>query len=312
MYRDDDFFQRNSSLYTIRPVYIFLCSVLGGLIHSDISATYLISAVATALAVLLSFVLAGSRGVIDSARWTVPVTWIAAGALNLAGLSTPDALETFLSLLFVWVAIRGPWQGRRTAGLLSIAVLMVGARTDALLLVSFLMLAEFALEPRHRRVASVVFLAALSTYLIIQRVSGNYGYIAVLNFQLIEDRAHTVMPNLALDVHGYLLALARGIGQILGKDFQAALFSVCMSLLAFVALRGRRLSARKAADGLDHRAQILAVGLLGYLAVRFALFPSPCARYMMNAYVLAGILFARAIWPTATTLVARGAQSRAP
>jgi hypothetical protein len=301
MYRDDDFFQLNRELYTIRPLYIVLCSAVGWLINSDISATYIISAVATALAVLLSFVLAGSLGVTGLMRLAVPLTWIATGALNLASLSTPDALATLLGLLFVRVSINGPWKGTRAAGLLLIAVLMVATRTDAVLLVTFLMVAEFALEPRHRLPASRVFLAALSTYLVIQKVSGNYGYIAVLNFQLIEDRAHTVMPNLAPNLYGYVVALTHGVAQILGKDFQPALFSVCVSLLAFVGLRERRLSATQVADRFSHRALILAVGLFGYLVVRFAVFPSPWARYLMSAYVLTGILFARAIRPTATT-----------
>jgi hypothetical protein len=291
-------------------LYIFLCSAVGWLINSDISATYVISAVATALAVLLSFALAGSLGVTGPTRLAVPLTWIATGALNLASLSTPDALATLLGLLFVMVSINGPWKRGRTAGLLLIAALMVAARTDALLLVAFLMVAEFALEPRHRWPASLVFLAALSTYFVIQKLSGNFGYIAVLNFQLIEDRAHTVMPNLVPNFYGYVVALAHGVVQILGKDFQSALFSVCVSLLAFVGLRERRLSATQVADRFAHRALILAVGLLGYLVVRFALFPATWARYMMSAYVLAGILFARAIRPTAATRddIAAGAQ----
>jgi hypothetical protein len=173
------------------------------------------------------------------------------------------------------------------------------------------MMAEFVLEPRHRWPASMVSLAALSTYIAIQKLSGNFGYIAVLNFQLIEDRAHTVMPNLVPNFYGYVVALEHGVVQILGKDFQSALFSVCVSLLAFVVLRERRLSAAQVADRFSHRALILAVGLFVYLVVRFVVFPATWARYMMSGYVLAGILFARAIRPTATTPDIRGPQSGA-
>jgi hypothetical protein len=309
MYRDDAFFQLNRELYTIRPLYIFLCSAVGWLINSDISATYVISAVATAMAVLLSFVLAGFLGVTGRTRLAVPVIWIATGALNLASLSTPDALATLLELLFVMVLINGSWNPARVAGLLLIAVLTVAARTDALLFVTSLMVAEFALEPRHRWPASLVFLVALSTYFAIQKLSGNFGYIAVLNFQLIEDRAHTVMPNLVPNFYGYVVALAHAVVQILGKDFQPALFSVFVSLLAFVGLRERRSIATQVADRFADRALILTVALLGYLVVRFVVFPSPWARYMMSAYVLAGILFARAMRPSATTPDNRGAQS---
>jgi hypothetical protein len=311
MYRDDGIFELNRQLYTIRPFYIFMCSVVGWLINSDISATYVISAVATALAVLLSFVLAGSLGVTGQMRLAVPLTWIATAALNLASLSTPDALKTLLSLWFVVVSIHGPWKAARIAGLLLVAVLMVATRTDALLFVTLLMVAEFALGPRHRWPASLLFLAALATFLAIQKLSGNYGYIAVLNFQLIEDHAHTVMPNLVPNFRGYVMALAHRVVQILGKDFQPALFTVCVSLLAFAGLRERRLSAAQGADRFAHRALILVAGLLGYLVVRFAVFPATAARYMMSAYVLAGIPFARAIRPTATAPRDRGVPSGA-
>jgi hypothetical protein len=126
---------------------------------------------------------------------------------------------------------------------------------------------------------------------------------------LIEDRAHTVMPNLVPNFYGYVVALAHAVVQILGKDFQPALFSVFGSLLAFVGLRERRSIATQVADRFADRALILTVALLGYLVVRFVVFPSPWARYMMSAYVLAGILFARAMRPSATTPDNRGAQS---
>src|SRR5579885_3506540 len=35
MFHDDDYFQRNLSLYTIRPFYILLCALVGALIHDD-------------------------------------------------------------------------------------------------------------------------------------------------------------------------------------------------------------------------------------------------------------------------------------
>jgi hypothetical protein len=298
MYRDDGFFQTNEPLYTNRPFYILLCSVVGSLFHSDIAATYIVSGVAASLAVLLSFVLASTAGLAGNWRLAVPLTWIAAGGLNLAGLSTPDALETLLSLLFILTSITGPWKGARAIYLLLLAAFMVATRPDALVFVTSLLLLEWLLAPRHRAISALIFLGALSTYLVIHKMSGSYGYFFELNFALLEDRAHEVVPNLVPNLYGYLLVVIHEVLQILGEDFQSALFFLAVSLLAVAWFRE---PATREADGFSPRALILSAALAVYLIVRFALFPLPLARYMMNAYVLAGILFARAVQPTAPT-----------
>ena len=298
MYRDDGFFKTNEPLYTNRPFYILLCSLIGSLLHSDVAATHIVSAVAASLAVLLSFVFAATAGVAGNWRLAVPLTWIAAGGLNLASLSTPDALETLLSLLFILTAVTGPWKGIRAICLLVLALLMVATRPDALLLVTSLMLLEWLFVPRHRVLSALVFLVALSTYFVIQKMSGSYGYIFELNFALLEDRAHEVVPNLVPNLSGYILMVIHELLQILGADFQPALFFLAVSLLAVAWFRKR---ARGEEDGFSARALILSAALVAYLVLRFALFPLPLARYMMSAYVLAGILFTRAVQPSAST-----------
>ena len=117
-------------------------------------------------------------------------------------------------------------------------------------------------------------------------------------FALLEDRAHDVVPNLVPNLDGYILVVIHQVLQILGEDFQSALFFLAVSLLAVAWFRERAL---RETGGFSHPALILSTALVGYLIVRFALFPLPLARYMMNVYVLAGILFARAVQPTAPT-----------
>jgi hypothetical protein len=302
MYRDDGFFLVNLLFFAIRPFYVFLCSMVGSLVNSDVAATYIVSAVAASLAVLLSFVLAGTVGLAGYWRLAVPLTWVTAGGLNIASLSTPDALETLLSLLFVLTSIKGPWKGWRALSLLLIAVLMVATRTDAVLLITILMLLEWMLEPRHRPVASLVFLGALSTYFVIQKVSGNYGYVALLNFNL----SHEVVPNLALNLRGYGLAVVHQVLQTLGEDPRYALFVLAVSLLAVSWFRERRMRAMWEGDGFNHRALVLTAALAVYLVARFVLFPFPLSRFLMTAYVLTGILFARAIQPPGVSALARG------
>jgi len=296
MYRDDGFFQVNLPLYTIRPFYIFLCSVVGLLVGNDVAATYIVSAVAASLALLLSYAIACIAGLAGNWRLAVPLTWITAGGLNLAGLSTPDALETLLTMLFVLISITGPWKGGRAICLILVAALMVATRTDALLLVVSLAVLEWLLRPRHRLVSALVFLVALSTYLTVQTLSGNWGYIALLNFVI--DHAPAVVPNRIPNLPAYIKMAVYQSYLVLGADFEHPLFLLAVSLLAIAWFRERRVRATQEADSFSQHARILCAALAVYLAVRFALFPVPLARYVTNAYVLAGILFARAIQPT--------------
>jgi len=82
-----------------------------------------------------------------------------------------------------------------------------------------------------------------------------------------------------------------------------------LCLLIFTGLRARPQSALAPVDGCSPRVLILCVGLACYLVARFALFPAPLARYVIGSYVLAGILFARAIQSGAP--LAGGAPARA-
>jgi hypothetical protein len=207
-------------------------------------------------------------------------------ALTL-GKGLAPLTETLLSLLFVLTSVRRPWNGWRALPLLLFAVLMVATRTDAVLLIAFLMLLEWMLEPRHRPVALLVFLSALTTYFVIQKSSGNYGYIAHLNFSLV-DRTHEPVPNLALNLHGYLLAFVHQVLQTLGEDPRYALFFLAVRLLAFAWFRERRMCTRGDADEFNQRALILTAALPVYLLVRVALFPFPLSRFLMNAYIVRG------------------------
>ena len=62
LYADDASFEAILPFYSIRPLYILLCSVIGLLIGSDVAATFVVSAIFTALAVILSYAIAQRIG----------------------------------------------------------------------------------------------------------------------------------------------------------------------------------------------------------------------------------------------------------
>ena len=70
---------------------------------------------------------------------------------------------------------------------------------------------------------------------------------------------------------------------------------LAVSPSAVVAAREWRL--RTSSEGSRFKASLLALSatLMLYLVVRFVLFPEPVSRFMTGAYVLVGILFARAL-----------------
>jgi hypothetical protein len=215
--------------------------------------------------------------------------------LNLASLSTPDALETLLTLAFILISITGPWKGWRALCLPLTAALMVATRTDAVVLVAALMLLEWLSAPRHRLVTGLISLVALSTYLTIEVASGNAGYVALLNF--VADHSQLVVPDRVFNLHRYVALIASAIYLTLGADYQYPLFILAVCLLAITWYREGRLHGTPQADRFNQQALILSAALALYLVVRFALFPLPITRYVTNAYVMAGILFARAIQP---------------
>lgn len=295
MREDDAFFQANMPFYKIRPLYIALCSAAGFLIGNDVVATYAVSAIAASLAVLLSFAFVQMIGA-PTGLWRIaaPLSWGIAGGLPLAALSTPDAVAALVSLLFVQAWMAEHWRGARSILLILLAGLIVAARTDAVLLAAPLLLCEALLYPRHRVAALLALAAAAASYALIQKLTGNYGYIAVLNLTLIDGPQRLLAPNLVPNFPGYLKAFASGSLQVLSEG-DGGIFLLVASCLALVSIREWRLRKSPDGNGFNQRILMLSCALIFYLLAHFALFPTPWARFMMATYVLAGLLFARAV-----------------
>jgi hypothetical protein len=296
MLADDRFFDANLPFYRVKPLYVFLCSLLARLIGSDVVATYAVSSLATAAAVLLSWAIVRRIGT-PTGIWqlALPLSWAVAGGLSLAQLSTPDALAALLTLLLVWIALVESWTAWRAACLILTAVFVVAARTDAVLFAAALCACEAIFRPNHRRVALLVGIAALATYFAINRLMGSYGYVALLNFTFV-DHDRLLVPDLVPHPLGYVRALLFGIRQLLNADYGGGgLLLLAVSLSAAVAAREWRL--RTSSEGSHFNASVLALSatLILYLVARFVLFPEPVSRFMTGAYVLAGVLFARAL-----------------
>ena len=237
LYADDASFEAILPFYSIRPLYILLCSVIGLLIGSDVAATFVVSAISTALAVILSYTIAQRIGPPAGAwRLVIPISWAVSGGLYLATLSSPDALAALITLLFIHTSLGGRWVRGRLIRLMLLSALMVATRTDSLVLVMALLLCEWLFESRHRFATVLIALVALSSYFVIQRMSGNYGYLAILNFTLI-DPSHFPLPDRVPHPSGYIRVLVHETIQVFGGDYESGLLLLAASLQTVACFR---------------------------------------------------------------------------
>ncbi len=296
MLADDRFFNANLPFYRVKPLYVLLCSLLARLIGSDVVAIQVLSSFATAAAVLLSWAIMRRIGA-PTGIWqlALPLSWAVAGGLNLAQLSTPDALAALVTLLLVWIALAEFWTAWRFASLIVTAVLSVAVRVDAALFVVALCACEAIFRPNHRRMALIVGVAALASYVAINRLMGSYGYVALINFTFV-DHDRLLVPDFVAHPLGYLRALLAGIRQLLNADYGGgSMLLLAVSLSVIVVARQWRLRSSPERERSNTSVLALSAALILYLITRFLFFPEPVARFMTGAYVLAGVLFAGAL-----------------
>ena len=178
------------------------------------------------------------------------------------------------------------------------ACLSVAARIDALLFIALLLLCRFALSPLNRSAALLVLIAASATYVAIQEVSNDYGYVALLNLAMADGtKLISRIPDTTFHVSGYSRSVARGIAQMFGDGASLGSLYLLATTFAFLsALREWRLRDSWDERSISLRVFGLSCALILFLMGHFVLYPAPAdPRFVMNAYVLSGLVFARAV-----------------
>lgn len=289
MASDEAYFQANLPFYASKPLYIAAVSLLGRLTGSDLLAMSLVSAAATAIAIVLSFFL-GTRLLPPQALVAVPLAWFVAAGLKTATLRTPDALAIMFQIAFVlaWLNDRSDW--RRTLVLTLLAVAWVATRSNAILLLAFLLAAEWLYAGGRRRLlpALLVAAAAVATYLLVGRLSGNLGHVVLFNFAFVDQPDAMKFPNFAISVVGYAKAVIYGL-------FEAATNhpEFLLTIVVLACLGAADLGRPKAASALEARIRALAPAMLVTMIVHFLLYPAAWERLFVGFYVVTVLLVAR-------------------
>lgn len=181
VYQDPRALTQQIPFYSIRVVYVGLMRLIKHFGIEYASATYLISSFFAASAVLLFGRILLSYGV---PVFYVPLIVLSTGYTDLARLSTADAMACFFSLLAAYAFLK------RSILFFLVVALLPLVRTDFVLLSCLMLAASYFRGEKLQSV--IVLLVSLLAYFAVNKLKGNYGWLTVLNFTLIDMSPYPV------------------------------------------------------------------------------------------------------------------------
>ena len=176
VFRDPAALEQQLPFYAIRVGYIELIRLFNKLGLSYARSTYVISAIFASLSILVLGLIILRTGTPIA---VLPVVVAVTGYPELAGLSTPDAMACFFSLLGIYSLLTK----RRLVFLVAAALPLV--RTDFILLSGLLMIYTYFNVNRFFSLFSILLSAAF--YILVNKLNGNYGYLTIFNFSFIGE-----------------------------------------------------------------------------------------------------------------------------
>ena len=251
VFKDPQSLEQQLPFYTIKAAYIQLMRLLHALGVSYASATYIISAIFTSASVLLLALFFFHFGV--PILW-LPVAATVAGYGTIASYSTPDAIACFFALLLIYAFTKGSKASYLIAALLPLA------RTDLVILSVLAMALDFFQKRSYEPVLSAA--AALAVYFAINKIAGNYGWLALFNFTFIRITPYPGQMHISDDIRAYFDAYVNGFRTFIASHH---VMIYVLVVFIFVFRRGQK------KFNPDLGAMIMIC--LFYAGAHFALFP---------------------------------------
>jgi hypothetical protein len=174
VFRDPSSLEQQLPFYSARVVYIELIRLFKYFGLSYTKATYVISAIFASLSVLVLGLIILEATVSIA---MLPLVIMLTGYWEIARLSTPDAMACFFSLLAIYSLIRN---GKLV---FLVAAILPLIRTDFILLSGLLMI--FTYRRGDRFISLFSLLSAAAIYILVTKLTGNYGYLTLFNFTFI-------------------------------------------------------------------------------------------------------------------------------
>ncbi|MFN3630258.1 MAG: hypothetical protein ACK4XK_09460, partial [Casimicrobiaceae bacterium] len=275
--KDASALKEHLPFYQIRPVYNGLILAMHRLGMDMVVATNLISAlsVVLALAVLWRFAYRSLPPL-----WTaaIPLLSVIFGVIDLARLSTPDALAFLFTITVAWLY----WTGRHTLLFFALPFL-VATRTDFILFALPLLLAVFVLDRPNRFGAIASTLACIAVYQAIVTYWAHPGWAKIVYFTLIQILTHPLSTPTQVTAAQYLAVLGRGLyGLIQTKSFLLYLIFAVYPVITLAKERHSML------DGSTEAVLSLSLTLvcLVFVILHFLLFPVMWDRFFSGSYLV--------------------------
>jgi hypothetical protein len=175
VYQDYRSLEQQLPFYSPRVLYIGFMKIFNDFGISYSKSSYLVSSIFAAASVLVvAFILKQ----LSVSIYLLPFIVVLSGLAGLAQYSTPDAMACFFSLCALSLLLSG------RLSYLAIAALLPLVRTDYIIL--SLLLVVCALFSKQRLYALFSGVIALITYFLVNNIMGNYGWLTIFNFTLIE------------------------------------------------------------------------------------------------------------------------------
>jgi hypothetical protein len=268
--------------YSVKPAYPALMLLLKKAGINLVSASVLISKLSyLGIAAVLFLWFSAALPPVHSAL----TTWVIVSlpsVLDLARFSTPDALSTLLILISLALFM----ERRQTERALFLMVVSVLARPDNLLLVMLMALYAGIFQKDKRRWALGYGFGSIGLYLLLTRLSGNYGWQVLF---------YNTMVQRVLEPATFVSTLYPGdyLKIYLNEAHPDRIFAT--RLIYFIPLNALALLICFERAGLrDLRFQLLMVNSLFMLA-HWLVLPSQIDRYLVASYVFILVVLVKAV-----------------
>lgn len=268
--------------YQIRPLYVYSVFVLykGGV--NIAFATHLLSGIAVFIALLLITRLS-AEFIPKPFRFVIPAVALIAGIIELARLSSPDALAFLVITVTIYCYLK-----KRTATLLLTLPISIAIRTDLLLYVIPFCIALFMLDRKTRKYCAVSLLTALGVYVAISLHWEAYGWSKTFYHTFVGAFTFPQQSTAPMSITIYGKKLAEGIAYLaLNKAF---IVYVVISAYFIAAVT---MDCKKEASLAPLISPISVVAWIGlaYIALHFILFPAAWDRYFVAPYLFGAFAY---------------------
>ena len=264
--------------YAIRPAYNYLLAATAFLGANTAKATVWISAIAASAGLAICMLIALRFAGLYAALVLLPIAGILVGLLDVATLSTPDAVSFFAMSVVAYAWIQGYFW-----------VMLMGATTLPLIRTDLVLVsAAITLAATSAYRGRLIFLCAMGCFQFFEvaaiNVTTDYpGWAAIFQVSLVKSNLFPLTAPEPLTVSNAARAYLRGIVGLV-RD-QAFLFVVFLwATIAVIVLRSFNRWSQEQLVMLKPALTLSALSLVTFLA-HFALFPASWPRFFLGVYM---------------------------